>query len=392
VLSIDVSSDGRWLVSTSKDKTVRWWDLSTPSSASLFSMTDIPCVAIGEGHAESVGTVAFCKAKTVQQTNRLFVVSGARDRTIKLWDCSILLKHTPSATASSPFNLSPVVSRLGHSKDINCLDISPNDKLVASGSEDKSIRLWSSDDLSPQAVLQGHKRGVWCVRFSPVDKVLASTSGDKTIKLWSMTDYTCLKTLEGHSASVKQLQFLHAGMQLLTSADDGMVKLWTIKTAECVNTFAEEHSGKIWGLVLTQDQQKMITGGGDSILNIWTDVSEQDKNQDEEAQEQNILKEQQLNNWLRQKKYDKAVQLALDLEQPRKLCDIFTKMCLEEEKTKQQEVKEQVDQAVQQFDRYSTHSDTSWRNMHFYIIKRLSQHFSFFFTWLPVRSFNSCSN
>jgi U3 small nucleolar RNA-associated protein 13 len=96
------------------------------------------------------------------------------------------------------------------------MECSPNDKLVASGSEDKMIRVWSTDALEPKSVLKGHRRGVWCIRFSPVDKVLASASGDKTIKLWSMEDFTCLKTLESHTASVKQVMFINAGMQVST--------------------------------------------------------------------------------------------------------------------------------------------------------------------------------
>ena len=51
------------------------------------------------------------------------------------------------------------------------MSLSPNDAMLASCSQDKSIRLWNTSNLTPIATLNGHKRGVWRVQFSPVDKV-----------------------------------------------------------------------------------------------------------------------------------------------------------------------------------------------------------------------------
>jgi U3 small nucleolar RNA-associated protein 13 len=84
-----------------------------------------------------------------------------------------------------------------HDKDINTLAVSPNDSLVASGSQDKTIRLWRTSDLGAVGSLTGHKRGVWKVAFSPVDRCLASSSADRTVRLWSMADYSCLRVFEG---------------------------------------------------------------------------------------------------------------------------------------------------------------------------------------------------
>ena len=48
-------------------------------------------------------------------------------------------------------------------------------------------------DLAQIGILKGHKRGVWTVRFSPVERVIATGSGDRTVKLWSLDDWGCLK-------------------------------------------------------------------------------------------------------------------------------------------------------------------------------------------------------
>ena len=84
---------------------------------------------------------------------------------------------------------------LSSHQDINSLAVSPNDKLLASGSQDRTAKLWSLGPWGPAllGVFRGHKRGVWAVCFSPVDQVLASSSADGMAKLWSLQDYSCLK-------------------------------------------------------------------------------------------------------------------------------------------------------------------------------------------------------
>lgn len=88
---------------------------------------------------------------------------------------------------------------IGHSKYINVVRVSPNDKLIASSSQDKSIKIWEPKTLKNLLVLQGHKRGVWDIAFSPTEKVLVSGSGDKLIKTWNLNSGECLATLQGHA-------------------------------------------------------------------------------------------------------------------------------------------------------------------------------------------------
>ncbi len=107
-----------YLASSSKDSTIRLWKISTNTNNEY----EYECVSVGLGHTQDVGALAFSKQ------NLEFLVSGSIDTTIKMWQISkdtLSVKYTMKA----------------HEKDINSISISSNDKLIASGSSDKTLKV-----------------------------------------------------------------------------------------------------------------------------------------------------------------------------------------------------------------------------------------------------------
>jgi len=84
---------------------------------------------------------------------------------------------------------------MGHQKCINVVRVSPNDKLIASGSNDRVIKLWDANSLTQKGELKGHKKGVWDLQFSPVDQLLVSASGDMILKVWNTGTKMCIASL-----------------------------------------------------------------------------------------------------------------------------------------------------------------------------------------------------
>ena len=288
----------RWLCTSSKDRTCRVWDLENKR-----------CCAVGEGHADAVGAVCISQRQATYQSKLAFMISGAGDKILKRWALPV---HSFQADSDSKDNkilkLSASHNVRGHDKDINTLAVSPNDSMAASGSQDKSIRLWRTSDLAPIASLTGHKRGIWKVVFSPVDRCLASSSGDRTVRLWSVVDYTCLRVFEGHTASVLTVKFVNKGMQLLSGAADGLIRLWTIRSGECENTF-DLHSDRVWALAVghtSSTDGMFFSGGSDSKLLVWHDATQSEETKRLDEVEQGLLIEQQLQNDIRNKRYDKV--------------------------------------------------------------------------------------
>jgi WD40 repeat protein len=78
--------------------------------------------------------------------------------------------------------------------------------------------------------LQGHNDSVWSVAFSPDGQLLASGSQDKTVKLWEVKTGTLLHTLQGHDAAVFSIAFSPNGRLLASGSWDSTVKLWQVSS------------------------------------------------------------------------------------------------------------------------------------------------------------------
>ncbi|KAJ2556893.1 U3 small nucleolar RNA-associated protein [Coemansia sp. RSA 1933] len=320
ILCLDVHEDGFIMATGSKDNTAMVWmvNMSLPPSQRIV------CIATAVGHTKAVGAVCLA-----QGADCAFMVSGSEDRTVKMWDLSPLRKmfenpqHAPVLVENSgPIKLSSLYTFQAHDKDINSIRISPNNDIFATGSQDKTAKVWDVATGKPLGTLQGHRRGVWNVAFSPVDRVIATTSGDRMVKLWSLSDYSCLKTFEGHTNSVLCVEFLAKGTQLVTTGSDSLIKLWNIKDGECVLTL-DKHESKIWTLAKETSEEFVATGGADSTIYIWKDTTqeEMDRLHKEEAK---VLEQQQaLDNFLHAKDYRNAITLALSLNQPHRLMNIL---------------------------------------------------------------------
>ncbi|XP_042294532.1 transducin beta-like protein 3 [Sceloporus undulatus] len=306
VLGLDVFRKGRMFASCAKDKSVRIWLMSEDGK--------VYCIAQGLGHANVVGALSCSRMKET------FVVTASQDHTIKVWH---LPESLPVKKKESELEiLVAQVTVKAHDKDINTVAVSPNDKLIATGSQDKTAKLWSCKDCGLLGVFSGHKRGIWCVQFSPVDQILATSSADGTIKLWDLQDFSCLKTFEGHDASVLKIIFVSRGGQVVSSGADGLLKLWTIKTNECVKTL-DGHDGKVWGLDANKKDNLVVTGSSDSRVLLWKDVTQIELEEKQAKEEEEILKEQELSNLLHEKKFLKALGLAISLDRPHTVLNVI---------------------------------------------------------------------
>ncbi|KAF2360087.1 Small-subunit processome Utp13 [Trinorchestia longiramus] len=311
--------------SSSRDQTVRVWRCTYDFSA--------VCVAVASGHSHRVATIAL---------GMDMLISGSKDTCIKRWLLSeekltIVKKELledqkkkkktstnpdvkkellSSTNAMTPNSLMCGATQVGHEKDINCISVSPKDRLIATASEDRSIKIWSGQNLALEGTLRGHKRGVWSVQFSPVDKLLASSSADGSIGLWLLESLTLAKTLSGHECGVLNVAWLNKGLQLVSTSASGIVKIWEVKTSTCLDTLSAHDEQRVWALDVMQDGELVVTGGEDSKIILWRDVTQTVLLQQAQEKQRIYSEEQTLANLMREQRWAEALVYALKLDQP----------------------------------------------------------------------------
>lgn len=308
---LSLASYKTYLLSSGKDSTIRLWQIDPGN----FTVAHL---ATGTKHTSAVGSVAFGHLSVT------ICASVSQDTCLKVWSLPTTFE------AGKVANLTCSATKIAHEKDVNCVTIAPNDRMIATASQDKTAKLWSADGLQLVGVLRGHKRGVWCVRFSPVDQVLLTTSADCTMRLWSLTDMSCLKSFEGHESSILKAEFQTNGMQLLSAGGDGLLKVWSIKSGECLTTL-DKHDGRIWALAITHDESAFYSGGSDSLLIRWKDVTESKKLAVQLAEQEVAEQEQELSLLLGRKKLLRALSLALRLDKPALSLRIITEVVRRQE-------------------------------------------------------------
>ncbi|OKH43233.1 hypothetical protein NIES2101_31080 [Calothrix sp. HK-06] len=218
----------------------------TDSEICLWQVADSQQLLYLKGHTAWVVAIAF-------SPNGEIIASGSNDQTIRLW-------NTQTGQC--------IKTLRGHSSWVQSVAFSPDGETVASGSNDQTIKLWNTQTGQCLKTLNGHTGRVFSVAFSKNGDTLVSSGEDQTLRLWNIDNEECLRIIGAQINWILSVALSPDGQTLAVASNGKTVKLWNIQTGECINTLPG-YSDFVWAVAFSPDGQVLATAGEDKTVKIW---------------------------------------------------------------------------------------------------------------------------
>ena len=182
----------------------------------------------------------------------------------------------PPAEPARPITLPAGLQRAfrGHGDAVECVALSADGLKAASGSWDKSVRVWDLAAGRLIARLEGHAGTlahpgiVYRVLFRAGGRELVSCGYDGTIRLWDIAGGRQLRQLTGHAGAVTALALSGDGRTLVSGGADRTVRVWDLDTYRQTHKL-EGHHGPVRGVAVAADGRRAVSGGNDSQMRLW---------------------------------------------------------------------------------------------------------------------------
>ena len=205
------------------------------------------------GHTNDVLSVAF------SADNRQ-IVSGSRDKTIKLWNTLADCKYTITAD--------------NHTEWISCVRFSPNtaNPLIVSCGWDKLVKVWNLANCKLKTNHSGHTQYLNTVTVSPDGSLCASGGKDGQAMLWDLNEGKHLYTLDAGD-SIESLTF-SPNRYWLCAAAGSAIKIWDLESKVVVDTLKTEANAngqapQVISLAWSSDGQTLFAGYTDNLIRVW---------------------------------------------------------------------------------------------------------------------------
>ncbi|KZV86664.1 WD40 repeat-like protein [Exidia glandulosa HHB12029] len=202
------------------------------------------------GHTDQVNQVAV-------SPNGSLVASCSNDRSIRLWD-------TVTGLAFG----APLV---GHSNFAKSVVFSPDGTRVVSGSDDGTIRVWSTETCTPVQLgpLPRHRGRVETVAYSPDGSRIVSGSRDRTVRIWNAHTGGAVLTLDGHTGWIRSVAYSPDGLHIVSGSKDCTVRIWNVATGQQVGAPLVGHNKSVSHVAYSPDGTRIVSSSDDGTIRLW---------------------------------------------------------------------------------------------------------------------------
>ncbi|HET6576059.1 MAG TPA: hypothetical protein VFG68_20830, partial [Fimbriiglobus sp.] len=183
------------------------------------------------------------------------LVTGSDDKTVRVWDV---------AGGKQLFTFQ------GHTDAVTAIAIRPDGKQAASGSEDGSIRLWPLSATDEHRAFTEATDFVWSVAVSPDGKQFAAAGADRTVRVYDTLSGKLVKTLTGHKGAIPAVTFVGNG-SVASASGDKLVKVWDIATGTA--TDLSGHGSAVLAVAADDAGKLLVSGSVDKSVNGWDPAS-----------------------------------------------------------------------------------------------------------------------
>jgi WD40 repeat protein/serine/threonine protein kinase len=181
------------------------------------------------------------------------VASGSRGAVFRVWD---LNTGDCFATLTAPRN------------GVAALAFSPDGSLLYGACGDGTVRVWDPRSERRIAIFRGHRGAVTGVAVSPSGATLASGGADGVILVRDAASGAVAATLRGHSGAVGAIAFSPDGRSLVSTGADRSVRLWTLATARCAAVM-RGHTNAVQAVAFSPDGTVIASGSLDRTIRLW---------------------------------------------------------------------------------------------------------------------------
>jgi len=242
VTGVAFSPSGQILASCSRDKMVRLWENGVEGRSTEF-----------KGHTSAVRSVDFSP-----NDNGSRILTGSEDKTAKLWTVA------RSGQQSHRF----VRSFTGHTNWVRSAKFSPDGDLIATSSDDKTIRLWDPDTGKEIHVFSEPKGYASQIDWHPSGNCIGVASTDKSVKVYDIRMFKLQQLYTAHQGPVSQVSFHSNGNYLLSGSEDGSLKIFDLLEARPIYDLLG-HKGSVTAVQFSPKGDYMVSGESNNMVYVW---------------------------------------------------------------------------------------------------------------------------